>query len=252
MYMRFVRLKVKEGAGSQFEEVFRQKVMPALEATDGCLFVGLLRPWRGEEFQGVTLWQSPEHARAYEDSGLYHRLLREVERYLAESTAWRVRLAEAAPEGEETGELQWREIPPEGYQVGLASDPETLSVESPSTYVRIVSHRVDPDRLEEFRRIYTESVMPVLRKQKGCRGVWLVEGARKLGDVLSISLWDREEDAVRYEVSGEFERLADLLRDTFSPIYDWRLSLGAGEGRAGTPEVEGFHLVAAKRHDPKG
>ena len=92
MYLRFVRLILRESVEAKFAEFYRARVIPALEATDGCLFAGLLTPWRGEAHQSLTLWESPEQARAYEASPLYQRLLREAEPFLSKKTEWRVRL----------------------------------------------------------------------------------------------------------------------------------------------------------------
>ncbi|HVS01532.1 MAG TPA: antibiotic biosynthesis monooxygenase [Thermoanaerobaculia bacterium] len=245
MYVRFVRLRVREGEEERFRRYYDERVLPALQATEGCLYAALLRPWRGEDHQSLTIWESAEKARAYEDGGLYHSLLRGAEPMLAASTEWRVRLSDDV---EETGDLQRREIPPEGYTLEVGDAPQAVLHEGEPTFVRVVSIHVDPARLDDFVRIYRESVIPVLQGWKGCRGALLVEGARNPGEILSISLWDREEDAVRYELSGEFDRLTYRLKDTFSRVHDWRVSLGTGQ-RAGvdTPEVESYHLVTARR-----
>lgn len=247
MYLRFVRLDLRPESEREFAEFYRERVIPALEATPGCLFVALLRPWRGEAHKSLTLWESPDHALAYEESGLYHRLLREAEPYLSSTTAWRVRLARDPLETSDPG---LREIPPEGYEVETGEAPAT-SGEGEAVYVRIVSLRVDPDRREEFVALYHDEVLPALRATGGCRGALLAEGAQSPSSMLSISLWDREEDAVRYEISGEFERLTRRLEKTFSPLYDWKLSLGSGrEGRGKGLEVSGYHFAVGKRLSP--
>ena len=93
----------------------------------------------------------------------------------------------------------------------------------------------------------------------GCRGVFLAEGAHDPNGVLSITLWNREEDAVRYEMSGLSEQLTAHLRSTISPAYDWRLTLdGGGYGASsaapasaggGNLEVSSYQLVRGRRLD---
>ena len=88
----------------------------------------------------------------------------------------------------------------------------------------------------------------------GCRGVFLAEGAHDPNGVLSISFWNREEDAVRYEMSGVFERLTSQLRATISPVYDWRLTLdatGSGGAAGGGLAVSSYQLVRGRRLDPE-
>ncbi|MDX1630602.1 MAG: antibiotic biosynthesis monooxygenase [Thermoanaerobaculia bacterium] len=246
MFIRFVRLKVKEESVADFRTFYEERVIPALDKTKGCLFAGLLEPWRGEEdHRSLTIWESADAVRDYEESGLYHSLLRGAEPMLSDSTSWRVRLVS---DPEETADMDRREIPPEGYSVEAGGGEEGLEGAAPSVYVRIVSIRTEEGRVRDFLDIYEEHVLPALREQPGCRGVFLAEGVADENEILSISLWDREEDAVRYEMSGEFERLTYRLEETFSRLRDWRLSLeSTAEGEIATPDVEGYHLVAARR-----
>src|SRR6188508_3042428 len=113
MYLRFVRLRVRDGQEAAFTAFYQQRVIPALGATDGCLFVGLLAPWRSEVHQSLTIWASAEQALAYEEGGLYHQLLAEASSMLADTAEWRVRLAR---DPMETIDPSRREPQSEGYQ----------------------------------------------------------------------------------------------------------------------------------------
>jgi len=245
MFLRIVRLRVREGQEAAFTSFYQERVIPAMAETDGCLYAGLLAPWRGEGHQSLTIWESPEKAHAYEDRGLYHQLLAEATPYLSERTEWRVRLSR---DPLETSDPSRREIAAEEYTVEADEGSEALESEGRAPFVRIVDLRVDPDRLAEFVSIYTGEVIPALRSQKGCRGVFLAEGAENLSSMLSITFWNREEDAVRYEMGGEFERLTERLKTTFSPLYDWRVSLGGGtESTASGLKVSSYQLVRGRR-----
>ena len=66
MHLRILRLSVREGQEAAFTRFYQERVIPALAATEGCLYAGLLAPWRGEAHQSLTIWASAEHVAAYE------------------------------------------------------------------------------------------------------------------------------------------------------------------------------------------
>jgi heme-degrading monooxygenase HmoA len=243
MYLRFVRLHLREGAEPGFRKFYTERVQPALAEMEGCLFAGLLAPWNSEEHRSLTLWRSPEDARAYEASGLYHQLLRECEPYLSNRTVWRVRLGDAT----QSGETALREIPPEGYEIATGEAEQSLERPGRSLYVRIVSVQVASERRTELEALYRDTILPAVAAFAGCHGAFLAESARDPNEMLSITVWDREENATRYEMSGEFERLAERARSTFSPLRQWQLTLRDGDEVQAAPEVSTYHLVASRR-----
>ena len=246
MYLRFIRLHLREGSEPAFRKFYAERVQPALATTPGCLFAGLLAPWRGEDHRSLTLWRSPEDASAYENGGLYHQLLSEAEPYLSARTVWRARLVDDG--GSEPPTLR-REIPPEGYALD-AGDAAGLDQARRSIYVRIVEVRVASERQSEFVELYRQQVLPALQSFAGCLGAFLAEGVRDPNELLSISVWDREESATRYEMSGEFERLTAATQSTFSPLRQWQLTLREGNELPSAPEVETYHLVHGRRLAP--
>src|SRR4051812_32317313 len=113
MYLRFLRLRVREGQEGAFTRFYQESVIPALANTPGCLFAGLLAPWRSETHQSLTIWESAEQATQYEESGLFPRLLAEASPMLSDTAEWRVRLSR---DPSETIDPSRREPPSEGYQ----------------------------------------------------------------------------------------------------------------------------------------
>ena len=244
MYLRFVHIHVREGQEAAFTRFYQERVIPALAATDGCLYAGLLAPWRGESHQSLTIWVSPEHAAAYEAT-LYPRLLAEAKPMLTRTAEWRVRLAR---DPDETLDPSRREPPADGYNVEADQGSAALDVTGRPPFVRIVALRVAPGRLTDFVALYRQEVIPALETVPGCRGVFLAEAVDDPNEVLSITLWSREEHAVRYETSGEFERLRARLRDTFAPVYDWRARLP--EAGDASLAVTSYELVRGRRLGP--
>jgi heme-degrading monooxygenase HmoA len=92
-------------------------------------------------------------------------------------------------------------------------------------YVRIVSHILQKEKIEEFRNIYSEKIIPSLQHTKGCQYAYLVESMHQTNEVISLSIWDSKADAEAYEKSGLFEQLLDELRPTFSKFYQWKMAL---------------------------
>lgn len=251
MYMRFVHLKVREGKIKELSAFFEERVIPVLHATEGCLYASLLRP-SGDDLECVsmTMWQSRELAEAYESSGTYDQLLDESDDFLAEVSTGRVRSAADA-----SGEIRVLQDPEiEGYPVEVAALGEVVDAVGPHQFfVRIVAARIDANRFDELKKRYDDEVKPALMETKGCRGVFLVENVRRRSRVLSVTVWDSEEDAIRYELSGSFDKLTAKISEFFSGFYQWKLSLGPDPARdevtAKDLDVRRFRVVTGRRLD---
>ena len=260
MFVRFVRLRVREGQESAFVEWYGARVIPALARTHGCVCAGLLTPWRSDEHRSLTIWRTAGAASAYERSGLFAELRREAEPMLArrdEASAPTTETPEAtaaSPIGGEAGELRDAEIrglPPEGFLIDAGDGAANrLGRELDTAFVRFVSLRLAPDRIGEFVTLYSNRILPTLRAQAGYRGGFLAEERGDGAAFLSITLWDREEDAMRYEMSGAFLQLVDEVKETFSPVYAWQAALAGGreeDPRLAAPEVSSYQLVMSSR-----
>jgi heme-degrading monooxygenase HmoA len=246
VYLRMLRLQTKPGHSVELRRFYDEHVLPVLETTEGCLFAHLLQQSHyAEEFVSMTIWESPEAAAAYE-RGPYRRLIKQTASLPMELAEWRVKLTD---DPEETGELNLVEPPKATYRVA-AEEGSQHEASAARLHVRIVAAHVRHDRVEEFQRTYRDQVAPALRCLNGCREVMLVQGYRQPDRFLSLSLWDREEDAVRYELSGEFDRLTEVLKETLSERYTWQIHLAPS---AGTPmggdtlAVQGYHVVSGKK-----
>ena len=65
-------------------------------------------------------------------------------------------------------------------------------------YARLTISRISPDRIEEFKKRYEESVLPKTRSLKGYKGVCALAD-RKTGNGVFITFWESEEDALANE-----------------------------------------------------
>ncbi|HEV2014217.1 MAG TPA: hypothetical protein VGR77_10085 [Candidatus Dormibacteraeota bacterium] len=60
-----------------------------------------------------------------------------------------------------------------------------------TSYTRVVRLKGDPNKVDEAIKLWTQDILPLLKKQKGFTGATLL-GNRKTGDGLSVSYWETE------------------------------------------------------------
>lgn len=65
-------------------------------------------------------------------------------------------------------------------------------------YARVTSAQISPNRIEQFKKIFEESVVSAAKKQKGFKGICLMVNPQT-GEGLSITYWDSEEDCLANE-----------------------------------------------------
>ncbi|HYS02009.1 MAG TPA: antibiotic biosynthesis monooxygenase, partial [Candidatus Eisenbacteria bacterium] len=78
-------------------------------------------------------------------------------------------------------------------------------------YVRVVRLKGDPTKVDEHIRLWTQDILPLLKKQPGFTGASLT-GNRKTGDGLSVSYWESEAtmNAARPQVRPEAQRVLGM------------------------------------------
>jgi quinol monooxygenase YgiN len=169
--------------------------------------------------------------------------------YLSDSTEWKVQLSK-------NFELEYQPVPQEpvvkSYTMTAQTDSEVPPQEAADRmYLRIVSAKVQPQKMNELRKIYAEEIIPELRATRGCRYAYLTEGIEETNEAISVTIWSSKENADAYDQGGGFAKLLDKVRHTFSEVYQWKMALErefSGEVvSSGDPDVEGYSIVAGKR-----
>ncbi len=232
-------------------QFYETKVIPQLQKMPGCMFAGLIL---GRHHPGtgisMTLWRTEEDAEAYEKSGISQNFVKEAGPYLAESSEWKVRLSEDL-------ELTYGPVPEEpvikSYPV-KAQKPVKSPVQAGirQMHTRIVSIKVQEEKIEEFNDIYNREIIPALQATDGCLYAYLLESMQgaETGEVISVTIWESREKAEQYE-SGQFDRLVEKVKHTFTKLSQWRMSLEKEEGKqAKTSDdmtVSHYTMVAGKQ-----
>ena len=224
MYMRLFHVKIKPESLSKYRQHYDETVIPQLQKMPGCLYAGLiLSEHHRDECISMTLWNSQTQAEAYEKSGVYKELLQSLKPYLSDSSVWKIQLSKEL-------KLEYQPVPEEpvvkSYAILVKANEKILVQDKTHLmYLRIVSVKIQPGKMEEFRQIYTKEVIPALRDVKGCRYVYLAESRKEKNEAFSITIWDSKQDADDYEKSGLFDELKEKLKHTFAGLYQWKMSL---------------------------
>jgi len=68
---------------------------------------------------------------------------------------------------------------------------------------------------DEIVKLYSESVVPAAKSQKGYLGILLLSN-RETGKGISIAFWESEEDAIANENSGYYKEQVNKFKDYFT------------------------------------
>jgi len=247
VFLRFVQVKINPEQLDDLRELYEEKIIPVLATTEGCLYIGLISAVRHpEECISMTLWSDKQKAEAYQRSSAFTELLGASQQYFDGSSEWQLQLSEDLT-------LNYSPVVTEPTIIGytISSSPDMPAVPSEnSLYVRIVSHKVNPDMQDEFKKIYTEAVMPMMRKVQGCRYAGLTERLKEDGKMFSVTIWDSQADAYNYERSGLFESFVKKLTPALSGIYKWKVQIeretGAQVVTTDDVTVEGYNVITGR------
>jgi heme-degrading monooxygenase HmoA len=249
MYLRLVQAKLKPDLIAEVKYHYEKDIMPALQKVGGCLYAGLVQNTHNkDEGISLTLWESQEAATAYEQSGEYAKLLEVLRPYFSDMAEWNLALSEDL-------RIEYSPVSSEpevrSYVSALDSDPALpKGTGYENLYLRVVSINVQKGKVEEFRSLYNQSVLPVLRNYPGCLVVQLAQSIAHAEEFISVTIWNTKEAAQNYEQSGPFEELKQILKPALAGLSQWSMDMESG-GRlvAATDQdlaVETFKIVTGK------
>jgi heme-degrading monooxygenase HmoA len=105
-------------------------------------------------------------------------------------------------------------------------------------YLRFVQLKLMQEHLFEARKNYEEKVIPILQNVKGCMYASLVQSTHHADEYISMTLWDKREDAEMYERSGVFKQLWDEGKRFLCDSSEWKITLSEDFTVAYEPIVE--------------
>lgn len=72
--------------------------------------------------------------------------------------------------------------------------------------------KVQPEKVEELKKIFDSEIAPVLKAQPGNVDLFLLEPTNKNDEYVSVSMWESKADADKYEKSGKFAELSGKVK----------------------------------------
>lgn len=114
LYLRILSVMLRPERRDEYHSLYLNRIIPALQATTGCLNAWLIMPSRDRrESLSVTIWDSRESAMAYEQSGQFAELVATVKHTFTDLVQWKVELDHE----QGGGDARTREIAVEGFTV---------------------------------------------------------------------------------------------------------------------------------------
>ncbi len=249
MYMRVVHTRINPEKFQAFRKFYDTNIIPELQKIPGCLCASLMQSdQHQDEYISMTLWEKQEDVEAYE-KGLFQKLLIEARPYLTDSSQWKIQLSEDFT-------LEYQPLVEEpivkSFTVVEQKDSDICDQKGPQfMYMRVVSVKIEPGKLPEFKQLYKDEIIPALRSVKGCRYAYLTESLKEENEMISVTIWDSKKDAENYERSGLFDQLREKVKHTFSELYQWKMTLERESGKKlATSEdmkVDYYSMITGKK-----
>ena len=225
MYMRVLQLKIDPLKSQAFQAFYDKDIVSALQKVHGCLSISLVCSTQyNDEFLSVTLWNEQQDADAFNQSDLFQKLLGDTRPYFLDSSEWKIKLSDdytldLGPADEEPTIMS--------YPVVAESDSDILATDASQMFMRILSVKILPDKIEEVKQFYKDEIVPALQKTTGCRYAYLSASIKEENEVFSVTIWDSKRDAENYERSGLFDEFKEKLKHTFSALHQWKMILAS-------------------------
>jgi len=82
-------------------------------------------------------------------------------------------------------------------------------------HTRLVSVKLQPDKIDEGISIYQDAVVPAAQQQPGFKGIFLLVD-REAGKGISIALWETEADMLAGEANEYLQQQIARMAPTFA------------------------------------
>jgi heme-degrading monooxygenase HmoA len=83
-------------------------------------------------------------------------------------------------------------------------------------WVRLTFVKIQPDKLDEVRRIYYDDIVPTVKAQKGNIDIFLLEPVGEDEEFISLTSWDSKENGDAYETSGTYPEMVNKVKKGFA------------------------------------
>jgi heme-degrading monooxygenase HmoA len=92
-------------------------------------------------------------------------------------------------------------------------------------FTRFFHAKIRPGKEGEFKRFYTDEILPALQHAPGCLYGSLIQSTENSEDFISFSLWDTQGSIRGWEQSSKYTLLLQKSREFFVSSTEWRVQL---------------------------
>jgi heme-degrading monooxygenase HmoA len=92
-------------------------------------------------------------------------------------------------------------------------------------FMRLVQLSINGEYESSFRQLYTISVLPQLQKMDGCKMADLIKSNSEKGKYISLTFWEDEKQAEKYEKSDAFKNLTAQVNMFLTESSEWKVQL---------------------------
>lgn len=92
-------------------------------------------------------------------------------------------------------------------------------------YLRLVQVRAKPGEVSTIHAFYGASVIPALQSTPGCLYACLMQSSQHPEELVSMTMWETQDDAEAYEKGGLFENLMKQVQPLLAETSEWRVGL---------------------------
>ena len=92
-------------------------------------------------------------------------------------------------------------------------------------YLRFVQVKIKPESVVDIRTMYETKAIPALQQVKGCLYASLIRSEHHADEFVSMTLWEKREDAEAYERGSVFQKLWEEAQPFLAGSSEWKIHL---------------------------
>ena len=83
-------------------------------------------------------------------------------------------------------------------------------------WVRLTFVKIQPDKVDELRKVFYDEIVPTVKAQKGIIDVYLMEPINENEEFISLTSWDSKANGDTYEASGTYPEMVNKVKFGFA------------------------------------
>ena len=217
MFLRMVTHIIRAEDSEKNARTYAGSVLSGLRTTDGCVFAALLQESSNpQRCISLTIWSARDASVAYEESGLYQKLVDSLRPYFLETDEWKLELSEDLS-------LQYTPVrvepSVEGFDETLVASGSLAGLKRNPFAVHILAVSVLEEHVGNFEKILASEIYNRYRHIKGFLELVTVRQQRTF---FVISFWDETVDLQSSSGVHSLDRLGESVSAMLPSFIQWK------------------------------